>query len=252
MGGMDVAPKKSLGQHWLVSEGHVRKIVDAVGDARGILEIGPGKGILTAPLSSKAPVIALELDPRMAEATSRAAPNAEVITGDVLTADIGGLLERLERPKAVVSNLPYYITAAVVSRLIEVSERFDTAVLMMQEEVAAKLAADAGNARRGSLSVAVQRHFEIESVTKVPPGAFNPPPKVDSRVLRLVSKGVPVDKSLEALVRKGFTQPRKTLANNLGNREIIERAGLSPSVRPHQLLEEDWVLLGQLARSPKS
>ncbi|MDQ2986938.1 MAG: 16S rRNA (adenine(1518)-N(6)/adenine(1519)-N(6))-dimethyltransferase RsmA [Armatimonadota bacterium] len=249
---MDFAPKKSLGQHWLVSEGHVRKIVDAVGDARGILEIGPGKGILTAPLSAKAPVIALELDPRMAEATLRAAPNAEVITGDVLTADIGGLLDSLERPVAVVSNLPYYITAAVVSRLIEVSERFDIAVLMMQEEVANKLMAEAGNARRGSLSVAVQRHFVIESVTKVPPGAFNPPPKVDSRVLRLVSKGVPVDKSLEALVRKGFTQPRKTLANNLGNREIIERAGLSPSGRPHQLLEEDWVLLGQLARSPKS
>ena len=78
------------------------------------------------------------------------------------------------------------------------------------------------------------------------------PPKVESKVLRLTSKGIAIDRDLEALVRKGFTQPRKTLANNLGNREIIERAGLSPSVRPHQLREEDWDRLALLKRSPTS
>lgn len=235
-----------------MSESHIRQIVGAVGEAGGVLEIGPGKGILTAPLSRRCKVIAVELDARMVEATGRAAPSAEVIEADVLQADFAALLGGLEHPRVVVSNLPYYITAAVVSRLCEVSTLFDSAVLMMQEEVAQKLIAGAGDSRRGSLSVAVQRHFEIESITKVPAGAFKPPPKVESRVLRLASKKLPVDRSLEQLVRKGFKQPRKTLANNLGDRELVERAGLSSSVRPHQLREEDWVRLAELVRSPSS
>jgi 16S rRNA (adenine1518-N6/adenine1519-N6)-dimethyltransferase len=249
---MDTAPKKSLGQHWLVSEAHVRKIVEAVDKPGGILEIGSGKGILTAPLSGIAPVIALELDPRMIEATRRAAPNVELVQADVLEADLADILGRLPSPRAVVSNLPYYITAAVVSKLCEVSESFDLAVLMMQKEVAQKLAAKAGDSSRGSLSVAVQRHFEIENVTDVPPGAFKPPPRVESRVLKLTSNKLPLNQQLENLVRQGFRQPRKTLANNLGDKNIIENAGLSPAVRPHQLREDDWVLLAQLARSPKS
>lgn len=246
---MDTAPRKSLGQHWLVSEAHIRKIVDAVGEVGGVLEIGPGKGILTAPLSARSPLIAIEIDVRMVEAVLRAAPNAVVEAADVLQVDLGALLDRLEEPRAVVSNLPYYITAAVVSRLCEVSALFDFAVLMMQEEVAQKLMAEAGDSRRGSLSVAVQRHFEIESITRVPAGAFKPPPKVESRVLRFVSRRLPVDTPLERLVRRGFKQPRKTLANNLGDREVVELAGLSSSVRPHQLREEDWVRLAELAHS---
>jgi 16S rRNA (adenine1518-N6/adenine1519-N6)-dimethyltransferase len=246
---MDTKPKKSLGQHWLVSEGHIRQIVDAVGQPRGILEIGSGKGILTGPLSGKAKTIALELDPRMVDATKRAAPNVEVIEADVLQADLSALLRRLEEPRAVVSNLPYYITAAVVSRLCAVSTEFETAILMMQEEVALKLLAPAGDSRRGSLSVAVQRHFEADTVTKVPPGAFKPPPKVESRVIRLASRKLPVDAKLETLVRRGFTQPRKTLANNLQDRELVESAGLSLSVRPHQLLLENWTRLAEIRRS---
>lgn len=249
---VDTAPKKSLGQHWLVSEGHVRQIIEAVGEVGGVLEIGSGKGILTGSLSGQAPVVALELDPRMVEATQRAAPGVEIVQGDVLKADLVGLLDRLDEPRAVVSNLPYYITAAIVSRLCDVSAHFDTAVLMMQEEVAAKLMAPAGDSARGSLSVAVQRHFETESVCKVPPGAFKPPPKVSSRVLKLRSRRIVVDPAFEKLVRAGFKQPRKTLANNLGERGLVERAGLSPSVRPHQLREEDWDRLTLLRRSPTS
>ena len=249
---MDTKPNKSLGQHWLVSESHIRQIVEAVGNTAGILEIGPGKGILTAPLSGRAITIALELDPRMVEATKRAAPNVEVIEADVLEADLSAFLAKLGEPRGVVSNLPYYITAAVVSRLCAVSTQFDTAVLMMQEEVAQKLLAPAGDARRGSLSVAIQRHFEVETVTKVPPGAFKPPPKVESRVLKLTSRKFEPDAALEKLVRRGFTQPRKTLANNLGDREWVERAGLSPSIRPHQLQLEEWIRLAESARSRSS
>lgn len=249
---MDVSPKKSLGQHWLVSGEHVRRIVDAVGEARGVVEIGSGKGILTGPLSGKAPLIALELDQRMVAATIRAAPNADVVEADVLNADLRAFLARLAEPRVVVSNLPYYITAAVVMRLCEVSHLFDAAVLMMQEEVAAKLLAEPGDSRRGSLSVTVQRHFKLETVCHVPPAAFKPPPKVHSRVLKLHSKGITIDRALEALVRSGFRQPRKTLANNLGDKALIERAELSARVRPHQLREEDWDRLAQLMRSPKS
>ena len=249
---VDVSPKKSLGQHWLVSESIVRKIVDAVGNPRGIVEIGPGKGILTAPLAAIAPLIALELDPRMVESAKRAAPNAELIEEDILKVDLDEILARLDPPRAVVSNLPYYITGAVVSKLCAASPNFDFAVLMMQKEVAQKLTAKAGESSRGSLSVAVQRQFDIEAIIDVPPTAFKPPPKVESRVLKLSSKKIPVDHELEHLVRRGFRQPRKTLANNLGDRRSIESAGLSPDVRPHQLQEDDWVRLAKQASNPKS
>lgn len=244
--------KKSLGQHWLVSQRHVNEIIAAAADAAGVLEIGPGKGVLTAPLTTQSQVLALELDADMLPILAAAAPDANVIQGDVLRADLHDILRALPEPRAVVSNLPYYITAAVVSRLCELSTLLDFAVLMMQEEVAARITAPAGDPRRGSLSVTVQRHFELSSVCKVPAGAFSPPPKVDSRVLRLHSRKRQQDPAWEAIVRRGFSQPRKTLANCLGDRDLVAAAGLSLTARPHQLREEDWNRLADAARNPRN
>jgi 16S rRNA (adenine1518-N6/adenine1519-N6)-dimethyltransferase len=256
-----LTPKKSLGQHWLKDSGVIAKIVAACQPASGVLEIGPGTGVLTRPLAAAAQVLAIEIDPRAAEELSGTLPKAQILTGDVLQADLPALLETLPEPRTLVSNLPYYITAAVAEKVCEAAQHLDRAVLMMQAEVAERLMAKPGDSARGSLSVFVQYFFEVESVCKVPPSAFYPPPKVDSRVLLFAPRqGRGPNEALFRLVRAGFKQPRKTLANNLsglaGGKEAavdwLSIAGISPAARPHQLTEEDWLRLAAPGRIPKS
>lgn len=207
-----------------------------------------------------APTIAIDIDPRAASALAESAPRAAVEIGDVLKTGLNALLDRLESPRVIVSNLPYYITAAVVERICDVSDRIAWAVLMMQSEVADKLAAGPGASQRGSLSVFVQWHFAVTAIARVPPGAFFPPPKVESKVLKLQSRERRDDNGALALVRAGFRQPRKTLANNLltaglereGVAAALEESGLSPLVRPHSLREEDWIALAGRVRIPTS
>lgn len=245
-----LSPKKGLGQHFLASERVVRAIVDAAG-TRSILEIGPGPGILTQALSGNTRVLALEIDERMATPLSESAPTAEVVFGDAMTADLASLLDRLTAPRAVVSNLPYYIPGPLMERIASVADRWEVAVLMMQREVAHRILAPVGDSNRGALSVRMQAEFSIKKVAEAPGSAFIPPPKVDSTVLALRAKGERLPPELVSLIRAGFTQPRKTLANNLGfagyRREIIVEAGLAESIRPHQLTEAEWRRLGELA-----
>jgi 16S rRNA (adenine1518-N6/adenine1519-N6)-dimethyltransferase len=217
---------------------------------RGLLEIGPGPGVLTAALSEQClKMIALEVDPKMAKALAESAPKAEIRLADALKTDLLETLAELPEPRGVVSNLPYYITGPLVARIAEVSANWDIAVLMMQKEVAARIVAPPGDSDRGSLSVFLQSQFSIEKVIDVPPGAFLPPPKVDSTVLEFKPLGAAMDESFYAFVRAGFKQPRKTLANNLvamgRKREEVEsrltRAGLDERVRPHALTLEQWM-----------
>lgn len=242
-----LTPDKGLGQHFLCSRTVVDKIVAAVPDGTSILEIGPGPGILTGPLSAKAPTLALELDSRMIAALAVSAPCVQVVQGDALKVDLSALLERLPNPRAVVSNLPYYITGPLLGRIADARAHWSIAVLMMQQEVATKILATAGKRERGSLSVRMQAQFDVSRVCGVPPGAFLPPPKVESEVLRFVPKrggSADLPESFFNLVQAGFAQPRKTLANNLLSRgyerELVARAGLDPSIRPHQLGQSDW------------
>ena len=249
-------PDKGLGQHFLVSPAVVDAIVAAASSCRGVLEVGPGPGVLTGPLSEAAErTIAVEVDATMPLLLAQSAPRAEVVRGDALALDLGALLDALPAPRAVVSNMPYYITGPLLGRFADVRDRYDVAVLMMQKEVADRLLAKPGQRARGALSVALQSQFEISRVAHVPAGAFLPPPKVDSAVLRLAPRAGGLSDEALRLVRLGFAQPRKTLANNLvaGLRisrdeavARVEAIGLGETVRPAELTEEEWAKLSGL------
>jgi len=252
-----ITASKGLGQHFLCSRSAVESIVGATEGCSGILEIGPGPGVLTSPLSeSSESMIALELDDRMIAALKDSAPKAEVLKLDALQADLPKLLSGLPEPRAIVSNLPYYITGPLVTRIAEARDHYSLAVLMMQKEVAHRIMAKAGNRNRGSLSVYLQSLFEISLVCHVAPSAFVPPPKVESTVLKFIPKELNVPIELQGkyfhLVRCSFAQPRKTLANNLVaayrvDRETIssriESVNLDEMIRPHDVPQEAWKLL---------
>ena len=238
--------KPKLGQHFLASEEAARRIVDAVGDVSEStgLEIGPGKGILTSLLAKNARrLIAVELD-RVLAAQLRLKfgmyRNVEVIEADVLAVDIDSLfgpkpglgrpgIELRLQPAKVVGNLPYYITSDILLRLFEFSKYFDSIVIMVQKEVADRIAAEPGGRDFGMLSATAQLYARVENLFTLPPGAFSPPPKVHSSVLRLTidpqheKLGVAGDGFIDFL-RSSFGQKRKTLWNNL--KENYPQAGL--------------------------
>lgn len=260
LGRQGIDARKGLGQHFLCSSAAVRAIVDQVGSMSGVLEIGPGPGVLTGPISDLGiATIAIELDERMIAALTESAPRVDVRKIDALHADLASILDELPSPRAVVSNLPYYITAALLTRVAEVAHLMDRAVLMMQREVADRVVAPAGNRSRGSLSVYLQSRFSISKVAQVPAGAFVPPPKVDSSVLRFAPKGEILPEEFFRFVRHGFSQPRKTLANNLSSGLQCERpivaaalveASLSPAARASDLEIAQWRAVWDLMGSP--
>jgi len=251
--------RKGLGQHFLCSAKAVEGIVSRCMGCAGVLEIGPGPGVLTSPLSLFARVVALEVDDAMIEALRESAPDADVRRVDALKADLSAVLSELPAPRAVVSNLPYYITGPLLTAISGARRSFDRAVLMMQKEVGARVVATAGSSERGSLSVFLQAQFSISKVLDVPAGAFFPPPKVDSIVLEFVPLDAHPGEELLTFVRTGFTQPRKTLANNLATglgvpREAVHgwlaAAALPERVRAQELDLEAWERL--FAQKPKN
>lgn len=233
-----------MGQHFLISESAVGKILLAAGSPGSILEIGPGPAVLTEPLANLAPTTAIEMDARMVRLLASEVPAVTVIQQDALKVDWKALLTEMEEPRVIVSNMPYNITGPLLGKVCGVQTLISHAVLMMQREVAERILAQPGDPARGSLSVVLQRLFEIQKVASVPPGAFMPPPKVDSTVLRLTPKAVDADETFQTFVRQGFRQPRKTLANNLGPMgKGLDFSWLAPQVRPHQLSEAEWMRL---------
>lgn len=260
LGRHNLSASKGLGQHFLVSAKAVSLIVDAFQEIEGILEIGPGPGVLTSPLAEKGHrVIALELDPRMLEVLGESAPSAEVRQTDALKSDLAQILAELPEPRGLVSNLPYYITGPLLTRISEARGSFSKAVLMMQREVAERVVAKPKTPARGSLSVYLQLQFQIRLVAQVPAGAFLPPPKVDSTVLEFLPiGGQNITDATFRLIRLGFAQPRKTLANNLANGyhqeradmlALLDRAGLGEKARPQELTNEEWLRLGELVEA---
>jgi 16S rRNA (adenine1518-N6/adenine1519-N6)-dimethyltransferase len=164
----------------------------------------------------------------------------------------------LPAPRAVVSNLPYYITGPLVTKIAEARAHYDKAVLMMQKEVARRFLALPGDSDRGSISVYLQALFTIKKVQDVPAGAFVPPPKVDSTILELVPNGASFEPEFFEMVRQGFDQPRKTLANNLNGfsgltreqvQERLEGMSLSKSIRPHEVKLDEWIGLHRELRA---
>lgn len=256
----DLVPQKRLGQHWLASQSAVMAIASACEGGQGFLEIGPGAGVLTQRLVQFGDVLAIDLDPRVLPALAESAPAAKVLVEDILNSEFVSYLSSLPRPRVVASNLPYSITSPVLELLELNAREFDWAVLLMQKEVAEKITAAPGARNRGSLSVLLQSQFEITKVCDVPPGAFVPPPKVNSMALRLTPRSeIVMDTELRGCVRAGFQFPRKTLANNLSAtfasgvvENAIHQMGFDPKLRPQRLTIEEWVRLAALLRSHES
>ncbi len=229
--------KPKMGQHFLASEDLAARVVETLGDISQstVLEIGPGRGIMTSLLAKRARrLIAVELD-RVLAAQLRLkfgmVRNVEVIEADVLAIDFDSLfgpkpglsqpgIELKPQPVKVVGNLPYYITSDILLRLFEFSKYFDSIVIMVQREVADRIAAEPGGRDYGILSATAQLYARVENLFTLPPGAFVPPPKVHSSVLRLTidpqqeKLGVAGDGFIDFL-RQSFGQKRKTLWNNL-------------------------------------
>lgn len=256
--------KPKLGQNFLADRGAAQRIVDALGDVsqKRVLEIGPGKGALTETLAQRAGhLIALELD-RVLAAQLRmkfsGQPNVEIIEADILTVDLAKLLGPRPGPltgvaplhidKArVVGNIPYYITSDILLRLFSFHHLIETVVIMLQREVAERVAAAPGGREYGLLSATAQVYAKVEKLFTLPAGAFSPPPQVHSSVLRLTMQ--PQFERLKVeerpfleFLKLSFGQKRKTLANNLKERYPMERvraamkqAGVKPDARAETL-----------------
>lgn len=236
-----VRTDKRFGQHFLVSTRVVRSIVGSSTGLKGILEIGPGPGVLTRHLCGLGKVRAVELDSRVLPVLAEYAPDAEVTEADALALDWDALLEEMPCPRGIVSNMPYNITGPLLEKVSGVLRSIDRAVLMMQKEVAVKILARPGDRNRGALSVNLQAAFGISVVCDASAGCFLPPPKVDSTVLLFVPRDDIRDTTVfRRVVSTGFRMPRKTLANNLRGVVELDGLGLKESVRPHELTEDDW------------
>ena len=223
--------KKSLGQNFLIDTNILHRIVDhaEITEETGAIEIGPGIGALTEQLAKRAKkVLAFEIDQRLLPIladTLSPYPNAKVIHQDVLKADLKGTLEQeFENIEdlMVVANLPYYVTTPILMKLLEEQIPVRGIVVMLQKEVADRIAAKPGTKEYGSLSIAIQYYTEAETVMIVPKTVFNPQPNVDSAVIRLLRRPKPaVEIQDEAfffqVVRASFGQRRKTILNNLVN-----------------------------------
>ncbi|QJX79682.1 16S rRNA (adenine(1518)-N(6)/adenine(1519)-N(6))-dimethyltransferase RsmA [Priestia megaterium] len=223
--------KKSLGQNFLIDTNILHRIVDhaEITEETGAIEIGPGIGALTEQLAKRAKkVLAFEIDQRLLPIladTLSPYPNAKVIHQDVLKADLKGTLEQeFENIEdlMVVANLPYYVTTPILMKLLEEQIPVRGIVVMLQKEVAERIAAKPGTKEYGSLSIAIQYYTEAETVMIVPKTVFNPQPNVDSAVIRLLRRPKPaVEVRDEAfffqVVRASFGQRRKTILNNLVN-----------------------------------
>jgi len=260
--------KPKLGQHFLTSEDLALRIVEAVGEVSDstVLEIGPGRGILTSLLAKRARrLIAVELD-RVLAAQLRLkfgmARNVEILEADVLAIDFDSLfglkpglgrpgMEFKPQPAKVVGNLPYYITSDILLRLFEFSKYFESIVIMVQKEVADRIAASPGGSEYGVLSATAQLYARVEKLFTIPPGAFSPPPKVYSTVLLLTidpqqeKLGVTGDGFIDFL-RLSFGQKRKTLWNNLkdqydagGLKQALAQAHVKPTARAETLSLEE-------------
>jgi 16S rRNA (adenine1518-N6/adenine1519-N6)-dimethyltransferase len=248
------APKKSLGQHWLMD----RQILAGIADAAEItpldtvLEIGPGLGTLTSELLRRAKkVIAVELDGELAKKLPGQFPGKalEVITADILEFN----LDVLPKKYIVVANVPYYITSKIIKKLLTSDNKPKTTVLLIQKEVAQRLAAKAGD--MSILSISAQIYGEVALDQMVPAHFFTPPPKVDSQVVVIKTRLVPLiaaqdEKRFFKVVKAGFSSKRKKLRSSMSaglnmtkpdTEHMLKKAGINPDDRAEALSISQWI-----------
>jgi len=263
--------RPKLGQNFLVSATAQTAIVDALGDVstRSVVEIGPGSGAITALLANRARrLIAVELDrelaPRLREQfTARA--SVEILEQDVLETDFARLRGTDPDRLLVVGNLPYYITSDILLRLFRYSVDIERAVVMVQREVADRIAAQPGTRDYGVLTVTAQMYARIEKLMTLPPSAFSPPPQVHSSVLRLTMAPRFDELAVEPVtflrfVRSCFAQKRKMLAKNLRNAGFdasrvtttMQLCALTAGARAEELsVDKLAALWNELGREPQ-
>jgi len=240
-----VRPRKRFGQHFLHDPGVLKRIVEAIAPARDdvVVEIGPGEGALTRPLLARLErLIAIEIDRDLAAALAAEYPaRLSVMVADALSVDFGAFPQDLR----VVGNLPYNISTPLLFHLARYAGRVRDLHFMLQKEVVDRMVARHSTPDYGRLSVMLQTRFAMKKLFGVAPGAFRPPPKVESAVVRLVPlhEKRDYDEALfEKIVREAFSARRKTLRNALplAPRDY-EALGLDPKLRPENLSPADYV-----------
>lgn len=251
-------PNKSLGQHWLRDRDTLAHIADCaeLDENDVVLEIGPGLGTLTSELLRHCKkVIAVEFDAELARKLPAQFPgkNLEVIQSDILSFD----LSQLPKNYKVVANVPYYITSKIVQLLMTAENKPSIAVLLVQKEVAERLAAEPGD--MSILAVSAQLFAEVSLGDVVPAELFTPPPKVDSEVVILKTRKTPLladvsEKDFFRVVKAGFSAKRKKLRSSLsgglniskeGAERLLKSAGVNPDSRAENLTLEEWQRLAK-------
>ncbi|MBQ4569818.1 MAG: 16S rRNA (adenine(1518)-N(6)/adenine(1519)-N(6))-dimethyltransferase RsmA [Ruminococcus sp.] len=256
---------KALGQNFIVNPSVCPRMAEMCGADKecGVLEVGPGIGVLTNELCKVAKkVVAVELDKRLPDILAKTLAdhnNVKIISGDIMELDLHKLIEEeFEGMDVVVcANLPYYITSPVIMKLLEERLPIKALTVMVQKEAADRLCAQMGTRAAGAVTAAVRYYSEPQLLFKVSAGSFMPAPKVDSAVIRLdVHRDKKLDVKDEKLyfrvVRGAFSQRRKTVSNSLSSVLSIEKpkvmnalrsAGISPTARAEQLSLEDFARL---------
>ncbi len=238
--------RRRFGQHFLHDPGVLKRLVEAIAPAPGetIVEIGPGEGALTRPLLARvAHLTAIEIDRDLAQRLSHefSSQRLSVVSADVLDFDFSVLPIGLR----VVGNLPYNISTPLLFHLARFADRIRDMHFMLQREVVDRMVARPSTSDYGRLSVMLQTRFAMRKLFNVAPGAFRPPPKVESAVVRLVplrEKMKCDEAAFERIVREAFSARRKTLRNALALRpEDFDALGIDPKLRPENLAPADYV-----------
>jgi 16S rRNA (adenine1518-N6/adenine1519-N6)-dimethyltransferase len=249
-------PRKRFGQHFLHDPQVIARIVAAIAPRPGerIVEIGPGRGALTAPLLERlGELTAIEIDRQLArDITERFGPALTVITQDVLDVDIAAL-RGAGAPLRLVGNLPYNISTPLLFRLLEQRAAIRDMHFMLQKEVVDRMVAAPGSKTYGRLTVMLAPWVRMERLLTVGPGAFSPPPKVSSAVVRITPLAVPAFDigsagSFDRVVRAAFSQRRKTLRNALKgtvDAGVFTQLGIDPGARAEQLAAEQYAALAR-------
>jgi len=245
-------PKKRFGQHFLTDRHYLGRIVAAIAPRRtdSMAEIGPGTGLLTAQLVPALDHLhVVEIDRELAQALREAFPAASLTVheADALEFDFS----ELPSPLRVVGNLPYNVSTPILFRIAAIADRIVDCTFMLQKEVVDRMVAAPGSEDYGRLSVMLQYRFAMQRLLLVPPGAFTPPPKVDSALVRMVPLGAgrprARDEALFArVVSAAFSQRRKTLRNavrGLVDAEAFARAGIDPVRRGETLSVAEFIAL---------
>lgn len=259
------AMAKQFGQNFIINPGICPKMAEAagLGPGWGALEIGPGIGVLTRELATRAErVVTVELDQRLPPLLAESLAgldNIRLVMGDALKLDLRALIAQQlgDLRVAVCANLPYYITSPLLMRLLEERLPVESITVMVQKEAAERICAAPGTRAAGAISLAVRYYAAPRVLFSVSPGSFTPPPKVTSAVIQLTPHPLPPcrphsEKRLFTLVRAAFGQRRKTAVNGISStlgldkaavQRAFDAAGLSPTARPEELTLEDFCAL---------